>query len=593
MDNWITQVALITESGMVNRIIERALDPKRFEIHIFTSETVDLLQQLTQVQPKIIFLKNLLKRGQGLELCKQIKADHFLQQSTIILLTSDRDMEQQAYQHYANHVLSIPFSVDNVTHLMNQLLMGKKTILLVDDSQVLHRSVVPQLIQDGYNVLQAWDGDEALWLLAEQDIDLIITDVEMPKLNGFELCKAVKSQNLQKVPILMLSSKDEEDDIIRAFNVGADDYITKPIFMTELLSRVKRMSGAEITHHRERILVVDESPVVRGIIAQALLSQGFEVDEAGDGQQALKKIRANAYHLVTIDYEMPALSGYELCVMLRQDDTTSQLPIMVISAKNSQAQQVKLRSVGIQAFISKPFKPDWLITEVERVLAESRLQRERQAIRRYLSDDAIHAATRQPIGGGGGQEILAWDRHRTIFFVDIINFCDLCSQLDSRQVIKILNHFFDKMVGVLLHYNAVIDKFIGDAILALFSNEADGAHRAIGAALDIIKALPALNQAMAVELRVRIGITSGQVIMGDIGSQLHRRDFTVIGDNVNIAETLKDRAESNCILISESTYELVRELVQASPSQVMHLKNREKPMMSYQVKAIQPYSRLH
>ena len=113
----------------------------------------------------------------------------------------------------------------------------KKTILIVDDEKMILNLLSCNLIKERYNVIEAKDGLEAITIAQEEKPDLILLDVMLPKLDGLSVCKRVK--NIMNVPILMVTAKDEELDKIVGLELGADDYITKPFSIRELLARVK------------------------------------------------------------------------------------------------------------------------------------------------------------------------------------------------------------------------------------------------------------------------------------------------------------------------------------------------------------------
>ena len=113
----------------------------------------------------------------------------------------------------------------------------KKTILIVDDEKMILNLLSCNLIKEGYNVIEAKDGLEAITIAQEEKPDLILLDVMLPKLDGLSVCKRVK--NIMNVPILMVTAKDDELDKILGLELGADDYITKPFSIRELLARVR------------------------------------------------------------------------------------------------------------------------------------------------------------------------------------------------------------------------------------------------------------------------------------------------------------------------------------------------------------------
>ena len=117
-------------------------------------------------------------------------------------------------------------------------------ILLVDDEQPIQTLLSFPLQRDGYEVVQASDGREALTRFSEQSFDLVVLDVMMPRMDGLEVCRRLRARS--SVPIIMLTARSEEIDKVLGLELGADDYITKPFSMREFRSRVKaalRRSG--------------------------------------------------------------------------------------------------------------------------------------------------------------------------------------------------------------------------------------------------------------------------------------------------------------------------------------------------------------
>jgi two-component system response regulator VicR len=114
--------------------------------------------------------------------------------------------------------------------------MGKK-ILVVDDEKAIVDILVFNLKKDGYEVLAAYDGEEALHIVFEEDPDLVLLDIMMPKLDGFQVCRKIREK--MNTPIIMLTARAEEVDKVLGLELGADDYVTKPFGVRELMARVK------------------------------------------------------------------------------------------------------------------------------------------------------------------------------------------------------------------------------------------------------------------------------------------------------------------------------------------------------------------
>jgi DNA-binding response OmpR family regulator len=131
------------------------------------------------------------------------------------------------------------------------------TILLVDDEESIQTLLTYPLERDGYRVVQARDGDEALRRFAEENVDLVVLDVMLPRLDGLEVCKRLRAES--SVPIIMLTARGEELDKVLGLELGADDYITKPFSIREFRSRVRALLRRAVTPHlgRDRLELVE------------------------------------------------------------------------------------------------------------------------------------------------------------------------------------------------------------------------------------------------------------------------------------------------------------------------------------------------
>ena len=121
---------------------------------------------------------------------------------------------------------------------------GTPTILVADDEEDLRELVSYRLSRSGYEVVEAVDGQEALELATERTPDLMVLDVMMPRLDGYELTRRVREQDsLRSVPVILLTARSQETDVSRGFDVGADDYLRKPFNPDELVARVRAVLG--------------------------------------------------------------------------------------------------------------------------------------------------------------------------------------------------------------------------------------------------------------------------------------------------------------------------------------------------------------
>jgi adenylate cyclase len=182
----------------------------------------------------------------------------------------------------------------------------------------------------------------------------------------------------------------------------------------------------------------------------------------------------------------------------------------------------------------------------------------------------------------------------TILFSDIRSFTSISENMDAQVLVGLLNEYFAEMVGIVMSEDGVVDKYIGDAIMAVFGApvpKPDDAVRAVRAAVKMRSALVHLNERLATRglgpLRTGIGVHTGVVVAGNIGSEL-RMEYTVIGDAVNLASRLESSTKDVGVgvLISEDTWALVKGHIVARPVKEITVKGRAQPVMTYEVLGI-------
>jgi DNA-binding response OmpR family regulator len=160
------------------------------------------------------------------------------------------------------------------------------TILLVDDEDAVQKLLAYPLEREGFRVLQARDGEEALERFAEERIDLVVLDVMLPKLDGLEVCKRLRAESA--VPIIMLTARDDELDKVLGLELGADDYITKPFSIREFRSRVRALL--------RRAAVAAQAPETGNVIS----ADALEVDLA----RRSVEVRGDPVELTYVEFEL-------------------------------------------------------------------------------------------------------------------------------------------------------------------------------------------------------------------------------------------------------------------------------------------------
>jgi class 3 adenylate cyclase len=174
----------------------------------------------------------------------------------------------------------------------------------------------------------------------------------------------------------------------------------------------------------------------------------------------------------------------------------------------------------------------------------------------------------------------------TVAFIDICSFTSITENESPDNTVNLLNKYFDVIVKEIISQDGYVDKFIGDAVMAVFRNDYH-LDKAIEASLNVrkrIETFPKQQEAKSFNPKVSIGIHSGEMVAGNIGSaSLRRLDFTVIGDVVNVAQRLQGIAKQGQILITESSYLKVKESFNCEKVGEIKLKNKAHPMVAYEV----------
>ncbi len=212
----------------------------------------------------------------------------------------------------------------------------KKTILIVDDEKMIINLLTHNLTKEGYNVIEAKDGVEAIEKATSQKPDLILLDIMLPKIDGLTVCKRIK--NIMNVPILMVTAKDEELDKIVGLELGADDYITKPFSVRELLARIKaNLRKADIiidTEKEEELEEEEETQELKrtNIIKVGVLTLDLDRFEVMVGDRSvdltlrefevLKFLASEPGQVITRETLLERVWGYEYYGDIRTVDVT-------------------------------------------------------------------------------------------------------------------------------------------------------------------------------------------------------------------------------------------------------------------------------
>jgi class 3 adenylate cyclase/CheY-like chemotaxis protein len=342
-----------------------------------------------------------------------------------------------------------------------------------------------------------------------------------------------------------------------------------------------------------KILVVDDEVDLEFLVKQKFRGQirehQYEFVFAINGNDALEKLKQHPeIDVVLTDINMPEMDGLTLLGKLK--DLYPVIKTVIISAYGDMENIRAAMNRGAFDFICKPVNfEDLALTLAKTILHVTQLRETLQAIkennilRMYVDENVINSMNRPQFESSlmTNETIEA-----TVVFIEICSFSAVTENEPADAVVKLLNCYFDVMVKGIIAQNGHIDKFIGDAILAVFRGEFH-LDRAMDACLTVrsqIEHLPNVINNISFSPKVTIGIHSVELISGNIGSaSLRRLDYTVIGDVVNTAGRLQGVAKEGQILIIESSYQKVKESFNCNRIGEMSLKNKRNPVLAYEV----------
>lgn len=322
-------------------------------------------------------------------------------------------------------------------------------------------------------------------------------------------------------------------------------------------------SSDPVTDTPARILVVDDNADMRSYVSSVLQRAGYQIWTARHGAEGFEATQTCHPDLIVTDLMMPLVSGLEMIQMIRRQPELRGTPIVLLTAKADEDTRIEGVEMGADAYLAKPFNDRELLAEVRNLLALKANERRVAELNTYLTQSVLQRFLPPSLVSKAAKGELALDlspepRMITVLFTDIVGFTQLSNTLRSRRIAELLNEYLSEMTQAVFDNGGTVDKFVGDAILALFGAPEElspnqQVHRAIAAARQMRRSLERLNQRWQSQgldpIQFRCGIHQGTAVVGMFGSKA-RSDYTAIGPSVNIAARLQEAAQPDSILVS-------------------------------------------
>lgn len=467
----------------------------------------------------------------------------------------------------------------------------KFNIFIVDDELVNLQVLTNHLTLHNYIVHQANSGPEALEMLKNgYHPDLILLDVMMPKMTGYEVTRQIREiWSADEMPILLLSAKNQVNDLVTGLESGANDYITKPFAKDELIARIKTHLHIKDLEAETLRLALESENRLRQFL-EAMPVGVFITDRRGKPHY-LNKIAEELLGESLLPYQEEQLLTAMYHAYLAGTDEIypeEKTPIFqALQGETTRQDDMEIRRGDLVIPIEvrgTPIYDDngeiaYAIAVFQDIRERKQAEREKQQFLEQLSEancnlekaldseltltDAYgRFVPHQLLYFLGHESIIdvglgeAVQKEMSVLFSDIRNFTDMSEKMTPQDNFKFINAFLSRMEPAIIEHDGFIDKYMGDGIMALFDGAADNAVKSAIAMLAILHDYNVTRgRPGRPKIHIGIGINTGDLILGTVGGQ-NRMDGTVISDAVNLASRIENLTKDYgvALLISQNTF---------------------------------------
>jgi DNA-binding response OmpR family regulator len=261
----------------------------------------------------------------------------------------------------------------------------KKKILVVEDERPLLMAIKSKLENEGYDVEVAEDGAVGEKKIEQWEPDLVLLDILLPKKDGFEILEGLEKKKI-KLPIIIISNSGQPVEIERALKLGVKDYLIKADFSpSEVLKKVKEVVGPGVQDGSEKaasgdlsskteaggetVLIVEDDEFLRQLVGQKLEKEGFKVANAIDSAETFKVLEESKPHIILLDLILPGMDGFEILNQLKKDNSTSGIPVIVLSNLGQKEDIERAMAAGAEDYLIKAnFTPSEIVEKIRTIL---------------------------------------------------------------------------------------------------------------------------------------------------------------------------------------------------------------------------------
>ncbi|MBZ0299011.1 MAG: response regulator [Anaerolineae bacterium] len=524
--------------------------------------------------------------------------------------------------------------------------MAGERILVTDDGRENREFIQEYILEpNGYQALLARDGLEGLQMAVEQRPDLILLDLQMPRMDGIQVLQNLASRNLD-IPVILMTFHGSEEIAIEVYRLGVRDYLKKPFTVEEMLDSIER-SLSEVRLRREkealteRVLAANRELQQRVQEMNVLYSVGKSVTATLNMDEILPRIVDAAAQITQAEAGYIYLVKGErlVCRAMKRAGESGARPVN-LEAKDPVANQVIQTSRAVVltpeqlgnhqgspvslAYVPVLFQDvvtgvlgvtnhspsshvfskhdrgllstltDYASVAIENSRNYEELRRTKEhekaqlrgSFERLVPPSIVDQILAHPESlelGGRRQEI-------SILFADIRGYTAWSENEPPEKVVEMLNDYLSLAAEIILAWNGTLDKFFGDGLMAIFNapdEQEDHVHRAADAALALLRAAKDMHERGGYNLSYSVGVNVGEAVVGYIGTE-RAMNYTAIGDTVNLAKRLQEYGSPGQVLVEEAVIKRLGNLAQHRPLGELKVKGRKQPAFAYELLGLRP-----
>ena len=347
----------------------------------------------------------------------------------------------------------------------------------------------------------------------------------------------------------------------------------------------------EIARVTGRLLVVDDNEANRDMLSRRLQREGYSVNVASNGREALEKLEAGEFDLVLLDIVMPELDGFAVLQRIRANPHWKEVAVIMISAVDEIRSVVRCIEMGAEDYLPKPFDPVLLRARIGAILERKRLRDEerqrtaevvvalREAERQKLVAESmlrniLPATVAAELQSRGTVEPMYFE-DVTIGFTDFVGFTLSTEKLAAEEIVGLLHEYFTAFDRIASRYGLEKLKTIGDSYMFVSGMpDRNPSHPvdAVLASLEMVETVRRMARPSEnIDWQVRIGLHTGPVIAGVVG--IHKFAFDIWGESVNFSSRMESSGAPNRVNLSERTYSRVKDFIRCTPRGRIHTKD--------------------